>query len=112
MGVNGLFFARVTNGEPARHPEMGDHRLAVVEWRGQELPPATDPFDEPALETLIQLAWATVVSGGPGVRSPDEGQSMPGHGLVEMTAGDLNFGQLRHTRLHVEGELPYRHSCR
>jgi hypothetical protein len=28
---------------------------------------------------------------------------MTGHGLVEMTAGDLNFGQLRHARLHVEG---------
>lgn len=80
-----------------RHPEVCDQGLAVIEWGDQKLSLAANRLDPAPNKPLLYLSGCPIVSSSPDVSDGHRFEGAPGHGVIEMTPGDLDFGELGHS---------------
>jgi hypothetical protein len=83
---------------------MGDHCVAVVQVHDQKLPVATDLIDGSAPETAGDLRLRSIVTNRPIVTNRDFGDRAAGHRSLQVSACDLNFGQLGQSGLQVRAD--------
>ncbi len=104
MSVSRFDLRRITDGEPARHSEVGHEGLPIIEWSREELPLSTHSEHRPPFEPLVDLGLtACVVTGCPGMSGAHASQPATFHRILQMAPGDLHFWQLGQARLRGRG---------
>ena len=95
MGCQRDFFG--LHRKPPDIPEMSDERLTVVEGSDQELALASHRLHPTPEKALLHLTRRPVVARGADMGHCHRFESAARHCVIQMTTGDLDFGQLGHS---------------
>lgn len=84
----------LADGETARHPEMRDHRVAVIEIEDEELAMAADRLDATPSQPDLDLVRGGVVARGSGVGDGHVHEQTARHRIRQVAPGHLDFRKL------------------
>lgn len=94
VGVCHRLVLGLADAEAARHPEVGDHRVAVIEIEDEELAVSPNRLDATSPQPHLDLVRGGIVTRGARVADGHIHEQAPHHRIRQVAPGHLYFRKL------------------